>query len=179
MARVEYRDVDDISDGLEEIIESVAAQRGGVVPNLYRLLLHCPDIATAWLQLGTSLREVSLSHRQRELAICVVSATLGCTYLCDHHAPLAVHAGLGWDQLRGISSDGPNDLFSGNDRLIVEIAKSISGAGRVSDSVFSEAQEALSEQAIVELVATVAFYNCVARFLLALEVDHDPVTPGV
>ncbi|KAF2455718.1 hypothetical protein BDY21DRAFT_350133 [Lineolata rhizophorae] len=42
----------------------------------------------------------------------------------------------------------------------------------VDDAVFAELREHFSEQDIVELTATIAAYNCVSRFLVALDVGE-------
>ena len=43
----------------------------------------------------------------------------------------------------------------------------------VPAQVFENLREHLDERHIVELTATVAAYNCVSRFLEALQIDHD------
>jgi alkylhydroperoxidase family enzyme len=42
---------------------------------------------------------------------------------------------------------------------------------QVEDSTFSAVRSQFDDQEMVELTATVAFYNLVSRFLVALEVD--------
>ncbi|KAI0596321.1 hypothetical protein F4775DRAFT_564870 [Biscogniauxia sp. FL1348] len=43
---------------------------------------------------------------------------------------------------------------------------------RVDDGLFEELRGLLSEREIVEITATVAAYNCVSRFLVALDVGE-------
>ena len=43
---------------------------------------------------------------------------------------------------------------------------------RVPDSIFTEVKQHFSEKQIVELTATIASYNCVSRFLVALDVGE-------
>jgi alkylhydroperoxidase family enzyme len=43
---------------------------------------------------------------------------------------------------------------------------------RVPDAVFAELKKHFSEQEVVEITATVAAYNCVSRFLVALDVGE-------
>ena len=44
---------------------------------------------------------------------------------------------------------------------------------KVSDATFDGAREQLPDlQSVIELIATIATYNMVSRFLVALEVEH-------
>lgn len=43
---------------------------------------------------------------------------------------------------------------------------------RVSDEVFSKVKELFDDKEMVELAATVGAYNCVSRFLVALDVGE-------
>lgn len=43
---------------------------------------------------------------------------------------------------------------------------------RVPDEVFAELKRLFSEREVVEITATVAAYNCVSRFLVALDVGE-------
>ena len=42
----------------------------------------------------------------------------------------------------------------------------------VPDEIFAKLKEHFSEQELVEITATVAAYNCVSRFLVALDVGE-------
>lgn len=48
----------------------------------------------------------------------------------------------------------------------------------VEDEVFGEIRKHFSEQEVVELTATVAAYNCVSRFLVALDVGEKNAMNG-
>lgn len=43
---------------------------------------------------------------------------------------------------------------------------------RVPDEVFAKLKEYFNEQEVVEITATIAAYNCVSRFLVALDVGE-------
>lgn len=48
----------------------------------------------------------------------------------------------------------------------------------VPDEVFAELKKHFSEQEVVEITATVAAYNCVSRFLVALDVGERNAQTG-
>jgi alkylhydroperoxidase family enzyme len=49
---------------------------------------------------------------------------------------------------------------------------------RVPDEVFASLKEQFSEKEVVEITATIAAYNCVSRFLVALDVGERNAQTG-
>ena len=49
---------------------------------------------------------------------------------------------------------------------------------QVPDSVFAELKKSFSEREVVEITATIAAYNCVSRFLVALDVGERNAQTG-
>jgi alkylhydroperoxidase family enzyme len=49
---------------------------------------------------------------------------------------------------------------------------------RVPDEVFTRLKSQFSEQEVVEITATIAAYNCVSRFLVALDVGERNAQTG-
>ena len=49
---------------------------------------------------------------------------------------------------------------------------------RVPDEVFATLKEQFSEREVVEITATIAAYNCVSRFLVALDVGERNAQTG-
>ena len=49
---------------------------------------------------------------------------------------------------------------------------------QVPDNVFAGLKDQFSEQEVVEITATVAAYNCVSRFLVALDVGERNAQTG-
>ena len=78
----------------KEVVDAVRARRGGTLLNLDRILLHSPPVAMGWNHLlGAVRRDLTLSPKLRELAMCVVAVLNGAEYEWGHHAPLFVEAG--------------------------------------------------------------------------------------
>jgi alkylhydroperoxidase family enzyme len=49
---------------------------------------------------------------------------------------------------------------------------------RVPDEVFTRLKKQFSEKEVVEITATIAAYNCVSRFLVALDVGERNAQTG-
>jgi AhpD family alkylhydroperoxidase len=173
MARISYPDPSAYAD--EPLARRIAQERGGVL-NLYRMLLHSPPIAEGWLAFLTAVRQRgSLPGRYRELAILRVAVLNGASYEFDVHTPFALREGIAPAAVEALRADPMTaaEELEASDRAVLAYTDAMTRAIRVPAQVFENLREHLDERHIVELTATVAAYNCVSRFLEALQIDHD------
>lgn len=176
MARIDYPDID--RPELAGLVARIAHERGGEVINLYRMLLHSPAIAEGWRALGTAIRiDANLDARSRELAICLVARLTGSQYEWDHHAPIAARAGVDDAALASLPGWCEYDGFSARDRAVLAWTAAVTVELRPASDVLTTVREVLDDRELVELTTTVGFYSCVARLVLALDVDDDDA-PG-
>ncbi|CAN8105998.1 unnamed protein product [Discula destructiva] len=147
-------------------------------------LLHSPPVADGWNSfLGAVRTKTTLADDVRELAICRVAVVNQAWYEWMHHAPLAVKAGVSeavMDRLK--TSPGAVTLaapvvveeegLSEAQWAAVVLADEMTRNVKVGDETFAAVKGIFGERATVELVATVACYNCVSRFLVALDVGE-------
>lgn len=159
------------------LVEAILARRGGKLINLDRALLWSEPLARGWnAYVGAVRRELSVSPRLREIAICTVARETGAEYEFTHHWPEYVRAG-GEDSLRPHILDPDSACtdtrFSEDERLAIRYALSMTRNVRVANSLFKLMAARFSPQELVELTAAIATYNMVARILVALEVTPD------
>ena len=175
MARLEYVIPDgEDRESLAPLVDRIPQQRSGRLLNLYRMLLHSPPVADGWLHLGTAVRyQAQLDGHSRELAICRVGQLTGARYEWEHHLPLARREGISNEQLDALSAWQASDRFDARERAVLAYADAMTRDVTVPDQVFEALSAYFDRREIVELTATVAFYNMVSRFLVALEIDMD------
>jgi alkylhydroperoxidase family enzyme len=159
------------------LLEAILERRGGKLLNLDRALLWSEPLARAWnVYLGAIRREVSISPRLREIAICIVARSTGADYEFSHHWPHYVAAG-GNDALRSRLDDphgaAADTAFDDDERLAMRYALAMTETVRVPEALFGELKQRFSNTELVELTAAIATYNMVARFLVALEVQDE------
>lgn len=147
-------------------------------------LLHSPPIADGWNSfLGAVRTKTSLADDVRELAISRVAVVNKAWYEWMHHAPLAVQAGVSESAMESVKTDGPVLLAQKPEGLTekqwatVVIADEMTRNVEVSDATFAEVKALFGERETVEIVATVACYNCVSRFLVALDGESTSPPP--
>jgi alkylhydroperoxidase family enzyme len=158
----------------KELVAAIEARRGGALLNLDRMLLWSEPLARGWNIYLRAIRiELALSPFLRELAICVVARLTGADYEYHHHAPELEKAGASAVQIAAL--DDPDlaalsPLYDELQRAVIRFAIASTRDVEVPDAVFDELKRHLSPTEIVELAATTATYNMVARFLVALGV---------
>ena len=125
------------------------------------------------------------------MIICRVAALNGAAYEWVQHAPLARgEGGIGEDGMEVIAdvaktatedSDvvresrgerGERTALNQKQWAVLGYADQMTRQIEVDDEVFERLQALFTEQEIVEITATVAGYNCVSRFLVALDVGE-------
>ncbi|KAI9758143.1 MAG: hypothetical protein M4579_003175 [Chaenotheca gracillima] len=167
------------------IYERIAARRAPrPLTSLDLALLHAPPIADGWNTfLGAIRTKNNLPASVFELAICRVAVLNGAVYEWTHHAPLAVKGGVSADGMEtirlapegaaaaGRKSDGEGGL-SRREWAVLAYTDQMTKGVTVDDGVFARVREDFEEAQVVELTATVAAYNCVSRFLVALDVGE-------
>jgi alkylhydroperoxidase family enzyme len=159
------------------LTEAILKRRGGKFINLDLALLWSEPLARGWNSyIGAVRRELAVSPKLKELAICVVARITGAGYEFRHHWPEYVKAG-GHEELRALLDDPDRALvdpaFDEDERLAMRYSAAMTRGVKVPDALFAQVRARFSDTEIVELTGAIAAYNMVARFLVALEVSPE------
>lgn len=175
MPHIPYRSEGDTE--IEELVTMIRSRRGGGMLNLDRMLLHSPPFAKGWNSLlGAVRKDLELSPRVRELSICAIARLTDAPYEWHQHAPIFLSVGGSQAQLDALS-DVPaeaanSSLFNEKERAALQMTIESTRAVRVDPKTFARVRGLFGDRQTVELVGTIAAYNMVARFLVALGVDE-------
>ncbi|MBI5276843.1 MAG: carboxymuconolactone decarboxylase family protein [Burkholderiales bacterium] len=171
MARLPYADL--TMPERQPLVERIVAERGSVL-HLYQMLLHSPPVAEGWLKYLTAIRQqCHLPPALRELVIMRVAVVNGAPYEASQHAPIALQAGLTRQQLDDLPDWSGSAHFSDSERAVLALCDAMTKQVQVPATVMAAVREFLGDREVVELVATVAAYNMVSRFLEALDIHAD------
>lgn len=166
------------------VVARIAARRAPrPLQPLDLALLHAPPVADGWNSfLGAVRTRTTLPADARELAIARVAVVNRAWYEWGHHAPLALQAGVPQAAVdlvkteRGAltlaarpGGDDKDRLFSEAQWASVVLADEMTRNVEVADETFAKVKALFGERGTIELVATVSCYNCVSRFLVALD----------
>jgi 4-carboxymuconolactone decarboxylase len=157
---------------LAEVEGRILAERGRV-SLLYRVLLNSGPIASGWERMLTAVRnQTSIPGDLRELIILRVAVMNRASFEFDAHAPVAEREGVSKAKIDALRELKLADVFSAHERLVLRLADAMTRDIEVPDELMAEIKAHYEPKALVELVATVAAYNMVSRFLVALNVAH-------
>jgi AhpD family alkylhydroperoxidase len=172
MARIEYPDIE-VGDDVRAAAQQARDARGGRLFNLYRMQLHNPAITSGWLALGSAVRyKTQLDPATRELAICYVARLTGAEYEWQAHRKLALAEGMSEAQLDELLDwRSKSDLYDERQRAVLGLAEASTQSIEIDDATFDAIRGQLPAPQILELMATIGYYNMVARFLVGLQID--------
>ncbi len=152
----------------------IMAERGRISP-LYGVLLNSPPIAHGWEQMLSAVRNRnSIPADLRELVILRVAVLNRAPYEFDAHVPHALAAGVSAEAVESsrsvpLAADAP---FTEVQRVALRLADAMTRDIDVPDALYAEVRQHFDVQGQIDLVATVAAYNMVSRFLVALQIGH-------
>jgi len=174
MARVSYIEENDHPE-LAELIGKVRTGRRGTLINVYKLLLHTPDIAATWLELiGKARFATALDGRLREIAIIRVGYLNRTDYVVKQHVPeLSAPEGLSQAECDALADWQKSPLFSARERAVLAYADAMTRDVTIPDAVFDALRPHFTERQIVELTVLIGIYNMHTRVFTALAIDPE------
>ena len=171
MAHLPYADLEH-ADALP-LVQRIKAERGSVL-HLYQMLLHSTPLAEGWLGFMTAVRQqLDLPAALRELVIMRVAQLNGAPYEAQQHEPIALNVGVTPAQLAALPQWAASEAFNELERAVLQLCDTMTQQVQVPRAMLRAVQQQLGDKQTVELVATIASYNMVSRFLEALHIHGD------
>ncbi len=156
-----------------DLVAAIRTRRGGELIELDRLLLYSRPLAEGWNHFIGNIREhFAVDQKLRELAMCTVAVINRAEYEFSQHAPLYIKAGGSEAKarlLRQPETAFSNPTFSEDEQLTIALTYQLTKDVHIDDALFNRANVFFGDEHLVELVATIAAYNMVSRFLVAFE----------
>jgi uncharacterized peroxidase-related enzyme len=172
VARVDYLNRQDASPDTQAVWQRVEAERKMPTANIFRALAHAPKLLDAFLSYANALREGSeLDPKLRELAILAVGHATQSEYEIAHHRSHALKAGATEQQLAEVAHFEDSAAFDAIELAVMRLARESTLNVEVSELRWQDVGAHLSDQQLVELVLTVAWYNSGVRIMAMLDID--------
>ena len=169
MARLRY--VDPGASTAADAAYAEIGRMGRPILNLYRALANQPPALAAFLQMSRYVRsESSLEPGVRELVILATAHELKQAYELSHHTQAAQRVGVSPEKIAAVAQGEPVDLLSEPEQCAVEFARQVALTRTCDDQLFGRLQSAFSDEQIVDLVVTTAWYHLCAVILGSLRV---------
>ncbi|KAI8938883.1 hypothetical protein NX059_004741 [Plenodomus lindquistii] len=182
--RVPYAPKEPPTEEAKPIYERIAERRKPrpLIP-LDLALLHNPKVADGWNSLIGAIRtQTSVPDALKEVAISRVAVLNHAVHEWEIHAALAHKAGVSKEVLQTVfdlevTRHGMVERegllgFSEEEYAVLCLTDQMTVGVQVEDSVMEKVKGLLGDKQTVELTATIAGYNMVSRFLVALDVGE-------
>jgi AhpD family alkylhydroperoxidase len=114
----------------------------------------------------------SLPADLRELVILRVAVLNRAPFEFDAHLPVARKAGVSEPKIAALHLANVGDAFTALERAVLTLTDTMTRNVQVPDAQFEPLRQHFDARGLVELVATIAAYNMVSRFLEALNIGH-------
>ena len=178
MARVKLLQPEDLPDH-PALVERIRKGRRGNVINVYKILMHTPDIASVWLDLVNAVRfKTALDDRLREIVIIRIGYLNKCAYVVNQHVPeLSVPAGLPQEQSEALADWRASKFFDERERAALAYTDAVTRDVDAPDAVFAALKPHFNERQIVELTVLIGTYNMHTRMGQALQIDPEAHHP--
>jgi len=179
MARVKLLQPEECPDQAA-LVDRIRKGRRGTVINVYKTLLHTPDVASVWLDLVNVVRwKVDLDGRLREIVIVRIGYLNRCAYVVNQHVPeLTTPEGLSKEECAALADWRAAAFFNERERAALAYADAMTREIDVPDAVFAELRKHFNERQIVELTVLIGTYNMHTRVGQALQIDPEPHHPA-
>ena len=152
------------SPDLREQYKHVAAAMGRV-PHLARVIANCEGLFGPFMGLaGAVAMEHKLPMDLKELAVMRTSELNGCIYCKGMHGPIMRQMGMNEKKIDAVTTrEIAPGIFSDKEIVVLKIADEMTEKITASPELVKQARTLLGDEATVELMMTVGFYNLMNR----------------
>lgn len=157
---------------LAEQESQIIAQRGRI-SELYQVLLNSPPIAHGWEQMLSAVRnKSSINADVRELCILRVAVLNNAPFEFNAHAPIALREGVPQALIEAVRETEIPTNCTPIQKIALQLTDAMTRDIVVPDALFEEVKKLFNPRQQIDLVATIAAYNMVSRFLTAFQIGH-------
>jgi alkylhydroperoxidase family enzyme len=143
----------------------------GELIGIDRVLLRSVPLAEGWNGLlGRVRREFSLPLEYRELIMLRVAVLNKADFEWRVHHPAYIAAGGSEEKAESVKHEHIADIFNDDERALLTLTDQSTRKVAVAPDVIEALKIRFGESKTVEAIATVAAYNMVSRFLVALAI---------
>jgi len=168
MARVPYRDPDDLPEDYRDLV--VSSLQPGKTVNVYRAIANNPPALAGWRSfLGSLWTDSGLSDRERELVILAVAREMDSAYEFHQHENAASIVGM---PQADVAAVGARDLsgFPDREATLIRYARAVVDR-EVDDGLFDAMAAEYDDEAVAGATSLAAGYAGLAMVIDALDVD--------
>jgi len=151
----------------------------GRLPGPTKIWVHNPKLAKVAGPFGAHFQpgKYSLTEREREIAVCVITSRWHSAYPTSAHERIAKQAGLPADKVDAILVGLPTSFDDAREQIVYEMAIALSNGRWVPRGLYERAVKALDHVGITDVITLMGHYTSVAMTLAFYDVPDG--APGM
>jgi 4-carboxymuconolactone decarboxylase len=163
--------VDKMTPEQQEGYKAMMAARGGL-PGPAKIWIHNPRLAKVIGPFGGHFQKggFSLSEREREIAVCVITSHFHSAYPTSAHERIGKQAGLPASKVEAIVGGMPTSFDDEREQVVYEMAMVLSQGRWVPRGLYERAVKALGHVSITDVITLMGHYSSVAMTLAFYDV---------
>jgi len=170
--------VDKMSPEQKEGYKAMMESRGRL-PGPNKIWIHNPKLAKVIGPFGAHFQagRYSLSEREREIAVCVVTSHWRSAYPTSAHERIGKQAGLPADKVEAILCGLTTRFDDEREQVVYEMAIALTNGRWVPRGLYERAVKALGHVSITDVITLMGHYSSVAMTLAFYDVPDG--APGM
>ena len=174
MQRLKDWTFDDLNDEQKKVHDEIVSGPRGKVVGPLRIWLNNPKLAKVAQQVGAYARYgTSLDNSLSELAIITTGRVWSSKFEWEHHAPLAIKAGIN-EEYVNIIANAKRPIFDDEiEQIVFDFAAESNILKNVKDDTFAIAIEKLGQTRVIDIVGICGYYSLISMTLNVFKVPND------
>ena len=163
--------VDKMTSEQREGYQAMMESRGRL-PGPNKIWIHNPKLAKVIGPFGAHFQpgKYSLSEREREIAVCVITSHWRSAYPTSAHERIGKQAGLPAAKVEAIVGGLATSFDDAREQVVYEMAMVLSQARWVPRGLYERAVQALGHVGITDVITLMGHYSSVAMTLAFYDV---------
>ena len=163
----------------QQVLLSQFKAPGRRMINLYPTMANNPKLADKFLTFGGYiLRESTLPPREREILIMRTGWLCQSEYEFGQHTLVGKREGLTEEEIERITKGPRASGWDPFDATLLQAAGELCTDAFITDATWNALAKRYNQQQLMDVVATVGYYNLVSMFLNSFGVQLDQGVPG-
>jgi 4-carboxymuconolactone decarboxylase len=136
----------------------------GRLPGPYKVWVHNPRLVHAAAPLGEHFTpgQSSLTEREREIAVIVITSTWHSAYPTAAHEKRGREVGLPAASVEAMIAGRPASFSDAREQVVYEVATTLAGGRLVSQGLYDRAVATLGHERLTDVIVLMGYYTAVA-----------------
>jgi 4-carboxymuconolactone decarboxylase len=136
----------------------------GRLPGPYKVWVHNPRLVHAAAPLGQHFTpgQSSLTEREREIAVIVITSTWHSAYPTAAHEKRGREVGLPAAAVEAMIAGRPTSFSDPREQTVYEVAMTLAGGRLVSQGLYDRAVTTLGHERLTDMIVLMGYYTAVS-----------------